>query len=222
MASRFRDIRYAAITSNSWIALPCAGLLMCLAACGSAAPQAKPVAHTQGVPAGYTEFRDAGRGYSLAVPSSWTQINVQSPSAAAAFANLIKLDPKIATIYGTSFATFAKQDISLLAIAPGGGQSANMVVTPGNGTASAAQIASIYSSQVAPAYARYGAHVNSHQLVKLGGFPAMRISVIFVIGSVKRAETQFLWAVHSEGYVLTLAGPTAATTDEIAGTVRFS
>lgn len=223
MARHLHDVRDTVSSLKSWVAPPCAGILVCLAACGGTPPQAVPVAHAQGVPVGYAEFRDAGRGYSVAVPSSWIQINVQSPAAAAEFAKLLKQNPQFARVVGSDFPSLEKQQMSLLAVAPKGAD-ANMVVTSSgiSGTLSAAELGALYSSKVKPVYSRVGWRLESHQIATLDGYPDLRIQFGARFGSVLRMETQFMWGLKGKFYVLTISGAPAATTDEIAGTVRFT
>jgi hypothetical protein len=210
----------SATTRKSWAWLACGGLVCCVAACSTAPPQARPVTHAQGVPSGYTEFRDAGSGYSVAVPSSWTQINVQSPDAAAAFAKLVKLVPKIGSVYGNNVASLAQRKMSLLAVSRNN-ETANMIVTQGNGTASAAELTTLWSTVLQPSYSRVGFIVESHQLVVLDRYPALRIQITFAIRGRSVPETQFILGAHGEVYALTIANTSAATTNEIAGTLRL-
>jgi hypothetical protein len=197
-----------------------AGLVALLVACSSAPPQAKPVAHTQGVPAGYTEFRDSGRGYALAVPSSWIQINVQSPESAAAFAQLLKEKPQFTQVFGNSVSSLLKQNMSLAAVGPTGA-SLDMVVQAGSGTLTASQLGTLYSTVLQPAYSRSGLTVLSHQTASLDGYPALRVALTIVLGQASVLETQFVAGVRGNGYVLTIMNGTPALTSQIAGTVRF-
>jgi hypothetical protein len=200
-------------------ALCSAGLLALLAACSSnPPPQAQSVGHAQGIPADYTEFRDSGRGYALAVPSSWIQINVQSPDAAAAFAQAIKKRPQLTKVFGDNLASLAKQDMSLLAAGPAG-TGLDVVVGPGSGTMTAAQLGTLYS-KMQSAYSDAGIKVLSHQVSSLDGYPALRISATYVSGKVLR-ETQFVVGVHGDLFVLTIVDATPTLISQIAGTVRF-
>jgi len=199
--------------------LCCAGLVAVLAACSSAPPQAKPVGHSSGIPAGYSEFRDSGRGYALAVPSSWIQINVQSPQAAAAFAQLLKEKPQFTKVFGGNLSSMVKQNMSLLAVGPTG-VGLNMVVEPGAGTLTAAQLGTVYSTELQPAYSRLGMQVLSHQLASLDGHPALRVAITIALGTVVR-ETQFVTGVNGNIFVLTITNATPILTNQIASTVRF-
>jgi hypothetical protein len=211
--------RFPAVTVRARAALCCAGLLALLVACSSnPPPQAQPIGHASGIPAGYTEFRDPGRGYAIAVPSSWIQINVQSPGAAAAFAQVTKEKPQWAQVFGGSLASLAKQNMSLLAVGPSG-TGLDVVVEPGSGTITAAQLGTLYS-QMQSTYSEAGMKVLSHQLSSLDGYPALRISATYVFGKVLR-ETQFIAGVHGNGFALTILGATPALTSQIAGTFRF-
>jgi hypothetical protein len=220
MASHVRGTRFSAVMVRARAALCSAGLLAIFVACSSSAPpQAKPVGHARGIPAGYSEFRDSGRGYALAVPSSWIQINVQSPDAAAVFAQLAKKKPQFTQIFGDSLASLVKQNMSLLAIGPAG-TAVNMVVTPGSGTITAAQLGTVYSTELQPTYSRLGIKVLSHQVSSLDGYPALRVSITTVVGKVVH-ETQFVTGVDGNGFVLTITGATPTLINQIAGTVRF-
>lgn len=106
------------------------GVLLAVCACGSSTPPKQAVRVTQvtGVPKGYSEFRDSARGYSIALPSAWFQINLQSPQAAALFDRMRKADPKLAAAAGgQNLLTLQKENMSLFAVAPGGA-GANMIV----------------------------------------------------------------------------------------------
>jgi hypothetical protein len=221
MASHVRATRFSAVMVRARAALCSVGLLAILVACsGNAPPQAKPVGHARGIPAGFSEFRDSGRGYELAVPSSWIQINVQSPDAAAVFAQVLKKKPQLTQVFGDSLASLEKQDVSLLAIGPAG-TGVNMVVTPGgSGTLTAAQLGTVYSTEVLPNYSRAGIKVLSHQVSSLDGYPALRLSTTAVLGKVFH-ETQFLAGVHGKNFVLTITDAAPTLINQIAGTVRF-
>jgi PsbP len=196
-----------------------AALVCCVAACSSSPSQATKVTHGQGVPAGYSEFQDKARGYSLSLPSSWTQINVQSPGAAAIFNSAVKRDPKFAAEFGDNLAAMAKENMSLLAIGQSG-ENANMVVTTASGTATSSQLASVYPS-LASSYERAGMNVVGHQLIHIDGYPALRVLVSLTISGSELPETQFVLEVHSRAYVLTVTKTPAATTSKIASTLRF-
>jgi hypothetical protein len=191
-----------------------------LVSCSSCPPQAKPVARAPGVPASYSEFRDSGRGYALAVPSSWIQINVQSPEATASFAQLIKAEPQFTQVFGNNLSALIKQNMSLLAVGPTGA-SANMVVEPGSGTLTAAQLGTLYAAVLRPAYARSGIKVLSHQVASLDGYPALRTSVTIVFRKAALHQTQFFIGVRTNDFVLTISAATPALINKIAGTVRF-
>lgn len=213
--------RFSAVSVRARAALCAAGLLGLLVACSSSAPpQAKPVAHASSVPAGFSEFRDPGRGYSIAVPSSWIQINVQSSNASTMFAKLLKQEPKFAQVFGSSLTSLAQQDMSLLAVGPAG-TAANMVVTSGSGTLTAAQLGTVYSTELQPTYARAGIKVLSHQAATLDGYPALRVSITIAFSGKTVPETQFVAGVHNNAYVLTITGATPTLTNQIKGTVRF-
>lgn len=222
MVSDARGIRFSAVLVRCRAVLCCAGLLALLVSCSSSPPQAKPLAHPSGVPAGYTEFLDSARGYSMAVPSSWVQINVQSAGATAAFAQLLKEKPQFAQVFGNNLASLAKQNLSLLAIGPGD-TVASMVVEQGSGsqTLTAAQLETLYSDEIQPAYARAGFKVLGHQTAGLDGDPALRISIVLTVGTISRHETQFIVGAQDNVYTLTIAQATPTLTNTIAGTVRF-
>jgi hypothetical protein len=220
MASRIRAWRPSAVRARTRAALCCVSLLVLLAACSSAPPQAKPVAHSSGVPADFTEFRDSGRGYTIAVPASWIQVNVQSSSASAEFAQLLKEKPQFAKVFGTNLASLAKQRMSLLAVGPTG-SSVNMIVQPGSGTMTATQLATSYSADLAPAYSRSGIKVLGHQMATMDGYPDLRVAITISFGKLVLHETQFIAGVHGKIFILTVSQAKSALTDQIAGTVRF-
>jgi len=200
------------------LALLGAVLVSCVVACTSAPSQATKVANAHGVPTGYSEFQDKARGYSLALPSAWTQIGIQSPDAAAIFNAAVKRDPKFATEFG-SIATMAKENMSLLAIGQSG-ENANMVVTGGSGTATSAQLAALYPT-LASSYARVGMDVKAHQMIKIDGYPAIRVQISLDFAGKQLLETQFVLEVNSRAYILTVTEAPAVTASEIASTLRF-
>jgi len=219
MVSRVRGGRFSAVVISS-LAACLTALLGVLASCGGSPQQAKPVARASGIPASYSEFRDSGRGYALAVPSSWIQINVQSPEATASFAQLIKAKPQFTQVFGNNLSSLIKQNMSLLAVGPTGA-SVNMVVDKGSGTITAAQLGTLYSTVLQPAYARSGIKVLSHQVASLGGHPALRASITIAFGKAALPETQFFVGVRSNDFVLTISNAPPTLIKEIAGTVRF-
>jgi len=198
-----------------------AGLLALLVACSSnPPPQARPVGHARGIPVGYSQFRDSGRGYALAVPSSWIQIDVQSPEAAAAFAQVIKEEPQLTRVFGDNLASLAKQEMSLLAVGSAGtGLDVVVEPGPGSGTMTAAQLGTLYS-EAQSTYSDAGMKVLSHQVSSLDGYPALRISIMDVSGKDLR-ETQFVAGVNGNVFALTIFGATPTLISQIAGTVRF-
>jgi len=210
---------FARQLSKLRLALLGAVLISCIAACSGTPPQATKVTHAQGVPAGYSEFQDSARGYSLALPSSWTQINVQTPGAAAVFNAIVKKDPKFEAEFGDNLAAMAKENMSLLAIGPGG-ENANMVVTSAGGTYTSAQLASVYPV-LASNYKRLGMDVQAHSLIRVDGYAALRVQLIVALDGIRLPETQFVLEVHSWAYVLTVTKTPAATTSEIIGTLRL-
>ncbi len=194
-------------------------LLTGVAACGTSPSQATKVTHASGVPSGYSEFQDRARGYSLALPSSWTQINVQGPDAATIFSTVEKKNPKLKAEFGNSLAAMAKENMSLLAVGQGG-ENANMIVTSASGTATSAQLSAIYPS-LASSYANAGMDVLGHQLITVDKHPALRIMVSITVSGTKLSETQFVLEVNSRAYILTITKVAAATSNEIASTLRF-
>jgi hypothetical protein len=219
MASRVRGCQLLAVMAGARAALCSVGLLALLAACSSAPPQAQRVAHASGVPVGFTEFRDSGRGYAIAVPASWIQVNVQSAKAAAIFAKVVKEKPQLAKLFGSNLASLAARNVSLLAIGPTGAN-ANMIVGPGSGTLTAKQLDKAYSVDLSD-YSRSGVKVLSHQIASLDGIPDLRIAITFNIGKVVLRETQFIAGVHGRAFILTISQATPTLTNQIAGTVRF-
>jgi hypothetical protein len=146
--------------------------------------------------------------------------NVQSPEATASFAQLIKAKPQFTQVFGSNLSSLIRQDMSQLAVGPTGA-SANMVVEPGSGTMTAAQLGTLYSTVLQPAYARSGIKVLSHQMASLDGYPALRTSITIVFRSAALPETQFFVGVRNNDFVLTISDATPALINEIAGTVRF-
>jgi photosystem II reaction center protein PsbP len=208
--------------------LPCAGigLLGFLAAgCGSSSPPPNQAARVttpqRGVPSGYTEFRDSARGYSIAVPSTWIQVNVRSPQAAAVLARVAKEDPKAAAALGGSLGQMQKEDMSLLAAAADGAGANMIATTSGAESYSRAQMSSLLPS-ILGQYARLGATVSGHQLVTVDGDPALRFEVSIALKGRTVRETQFVIITGGWAYTLTLDETTAATTAEIVSTLRFS
>jgi hypothetical protein len=204
----------------------CAGLgviALLGAACGSSAPPKQAVQLTtpqRGVPSGYTEFRDSVRGYSIALPSTWVQINVQSAQAAAVFARALRADPKIAAVFGANLVTLQKENMSLLAVAPSGA-GANMIAnTSVDENLSEVQLAALVPTVVAE-YARAGMSVSGHKLVTVDGHPAIRFQTSITLKGHTVHETQFVLVTGGWSYALTIDQASAGTTAEIVSTLRF-
>jgi PsbP len=209
------------------LVLPGAGLcaiILLATACGASTPAKQAVQVTtpqHGVPSGYTEFRDSASGYSIALPSSWIQINVQSPQAAALFARVLKDDPKVSAALGGSLATMQKEDMSLLAVAPDGA-GANMIAhTSAAESLSRAQLASLVPTFLAE-YGRAGMNVSAHEVVAVDGHPALRFQVSITLKGRTVHETQFVVITGGWDYTLTTDQVGASTTAEIVSTLRFS
>jgi PsbP len=209
------------------LVLPAAGLgvIMLLAtACGASAPPKQAVQVTtpqHGVPSGYTQFRDSARGYSIALPSSWIQINVQSPQAGNLFARALKDDPKAAAALGGSLATMQKENMSLLAVAADGAGANMIVTTSAVESPSRAQIASLVPTFLSE-YARVGMIVSAHEVVTVDGHPALRFQASITMKGRTVRETQFVVITGGWDYTLTTDQVGAPTVAEIVSTVRFS
>ncbi len=199
-------------------------IVLLAAACGSSAPpkQAEQVNTPQrGVPTGYTEFRDSARGYSIAVPSGWVQINVQSPQAVSLFAHVLKEDPKISATFGGNLAAMQKENMSLLAVAPDGA-GANMIASSSiDENLSRTQLASLVPDFLSE-YSRAGMNVSAHELVTVDGHPAIRFQTSITLKGRTVYETQIVVITNGWDYTLTIDQANAATTDEIVSTLRFT
>jgi hypothetical protein len=200
------------------------GVLLAVCACGSSAPPKQAVRVTQatGVPQGYSEFRDSARGYSIALPSAWFQINVQGPQAATLFDRMRKADPKLAAAAGgTSLLTLQKEHMSLFAVAASGA-GANMIVSSSLAESMTKAQLAAEVPDVLTEYARAGVVVISHQIVTVAGVPAIRTQISITALGHTVPETQLILVAGGRSYTLTLDKVNAATAAEIISTLRFS
>ncbi len=124
------------------------------------------------VPAGYTGFTEATSRFSVAVPSSWRQVDPSSPGAAQALQDLAKSNPALGSML--SGGDLAAEGIKFLAVDQAGA-SANVVVKPALG-AKDSDLPQLLEELKAQ-YRDLGATLTGNETVKLAGHDVLKLSI---------------------------------------------
>lgn len=175
-------------------------------------PTTTPVAP---VPAGYTGFTSAPFRFSLAVPSSWRQVDPASPGANQALRDIVSTNPALgAAIGGADLATLG---IRFLASDPASGDSVNVVAKPAIGLRDS-DLPELVPDLKAE-YAKLNATVLSTRSERLSGHDAIRVTIDLRLAQGTLRQVQYLIAANDFIYFLTLSGTSSAFTT-IAETLR--
>jgi len=181
-------------------------------------------ANTASTPPGYQSFVDQADRFSLAVPSTWREIDPSSPGAAKAFQDLQNLNPKLKSAFGgTDLATLVASGMKFLSIEPtfqgDFASNVNVLVHSALGIRDS-DLAQI-QSQAAAEYAKVGATVSSTSTVTFAGHEALREGVQFPAAAGTGnliPEVQYYVGANDLLYVFTLSG-TAPDLTTIATTI---
>ena len=174
-------------------------------------------------PSGFTSFRDQAEHFSIAVPSSWTEVNPESPSSIAAFTEVEQNNPDLEPVAGSA-STLVARGMRFLAIdaASPGSQPSTITVTseanPGFQDNEFSQLADALPSE----YAKLGATILNSNTVSLPGGQALQVSVQLPLtndlgNQTILNETQYYFVSSDFIYVLTGSGPAITS---IAATFR--
>jgi hypothetical protein len=174
-------------------------------------------------PSGFTSFRDQADHFSIAVPSSWTEVNPESATSIAAFTEVEQNNPDLEPVVGSA-STLVARGMRFLAIdtASPDSQPSTITVTteanPGFQDNEFSQLAAALPSE----YAKLGATILSSNTVSLPGGQALQVSVQLPLtddsgNQTILNETQYYFVSSDFIYVLTGSGPAIAT---IAATFR--
>ena len=178
---------------------------------------------TTSTPPGYTSFVDRAEHFSIAVPSSWTEINPESPSSIAAYEQVEQNNPNLKAIIGSP-STFDAKGMRFLAIetTSRGSQAAAISVAaradPGFDEDEFSQLA----AQLPAEFAKFGATMLGSSTVSLPGGRALKVSVELPLTNdlgdkTTLDETQYYLGSTNLVYVITGTGPGITT---IASTFR--
>jgi hypothetical protein len=179
---------------------------------------------TANTPAGYTSFVDRADHFSIAVPSSWTEVSPESQNSIAAFNEVEQNNPNLKAIIGSP-STLEAKGMRFLAIASASheGQPDTINVTaradPGFRDSEFSQLA----AQLPAEYAKFGATILGSSTVSLQAGEALRVSLELPLtndlgNQTTLDETQYYLGSSNFIYVITGTGPDLTT---IASTFRM-
>jgi hypothetical protein len=187
-----------------------------------------PSSPTSAVPAGYVEFVDRESQFSIAVPSSWHQVNPSSPGASQVISSLVAANPRLKSVLGSAASLaadgmkFLAVDASSIARVP----SINVIVQPALGTTDS-DLPKLLN-EVKSEYAKIGATLTSNSYVQLAGHTALHAAIVLhektsTGVTLDVPENQYLLFANDFGYNLTLAArsprfATILTTFEVSTT----
>jgi hypothetical protein len=179
---------------------------------------------TTSTPPDYTSFVDRADHFSISVPSSWTEVNPESPGSIAAFEQVEQNNPNLKAIIGSPSSLEAK-GMRFLAIDTANQQTsepATISVTaegdPGFQDSEFSQLA----AQLPAEYAKFGATMLGSSTVSLPAGEALKISLDLPLtddlgNQTTIDETQYYLGSNDFIYVITGTGPGLTT---IASTFR--
>jgi len=195
----------------------------------SNAPGSIAVAGTNAAdtPQGYQTFVDQPDRFSLAVPSTWREINPSSPGAADAFQAIQDQNPNLkSALGGTNLATMAASGMKFFSMEPSpeGGFASNINVVVHSALGIKDSDLGELQREAATEYAKAGATVSSTSTVALAGHKALRETIQFTMknpsgNSILVPEVQYFVGANDLLYVITLSG-TAPDLDTVATTFQ--
>ena len=209
------------------VAVAVAGVLILTGRTSPAASNSNNLAvsgpKTASTPAGYTSFVDSADRFSIAVPSSWTEVNPESAGSIAAFEQVEQNNPNLKAIIGSPSSLEAK-GMRFLAIdtADQESQPSTINVTaqadPGFQDSEFSQLV----AQLPAEFSKFGATMLGSSTVSLPGGEALRVSLDLPLtddlgNRTTLAETQYYLGSNDFIYVITGTGPGLTT---IASTFR--
>jgi hypothetical protein len=202
-----------ALLGRWWVWTACAAVVLLVVVAAGTFKAAPGKATKVGTAHGYTRFADRTDSFSIAVPSSWRQVNPSSPGAQAAFAQVMAASPSLKKAFGGGFAGLAASGIKFLAVDPDpadaatGSPTINVIVhpAPGSKDADLQQLASGIEAE----YQQLGLHTVDSATVELAGHRALRVHVAYTTSapdgsSTTVPETQYFVLANDFAYVVTL------------------
>lgn len=181
---------------------------------------ARPSLSASGTPAGYTNFTSAADRFRLAVPSSWRQIDMNSPGAQAAMNEVAQANPAYKSTFAQGALKMAESGMVLMAINPvpdasGFASNVNVVAKPAPGFSQSdlQQLAAVVPAQLA----RVGITVTGTSTATIGGQAAMRMAMTQTLNTPTGTqltvdETQYYVGANDFLFVITLSGDDPALT----------
>ncbi|MGH9126234.1 MAG: PsbP-related protein [Acidimicrobiales bacterium] len=171
------------------------------------------------LPAGYTNYVDAGDGFSIAVPTTWQQVNTASADAAAKLKQIVTKYPDLSSAY-SDLPTLVQTDVHFVAVddAATGSDAGNLNVVvrsePGITDSDLAQLLPALKSDLAQS----SITVSSSTTVTLGGHQVLEnVLSIPVKNSGVNRELQYVIGADNNLYLITCGG-TGAPYTTIAST----
>jgi hypothetical protein len=175
-----------------------------------------PATTTSSVPTGYTGFTDTADQFSVAVPTSWNQVDPSSPDAASALQRIVAANPKLQAAFGSGTASFVQAGTKFLAIdaTATGDFAPNLnIIAKSNAGLSDADLPQLLPD-LRTEFAKIGATITSTGTITLAGHQAMQLKLRFPINQLSGGktivdETQDYVAANDYLYILTFAGSSA-------------
>jgi hypothetical protein len=200
-------------------------VMVLVAACGGAGHTAAPTTPstiaavatttttTTSLPAGYSAFSDSADQFSIAVPTSWNQVNPASPGAAQALQTVVAANPSLKAAYGNGPASFVASNTKFLAFDVS--RTANFTPNINIIARTAPGIANSDLPSLLPGlrteYQKVGGTITASSQVPVAGLPAFQVNVHIPTtlpsgGKYTVVETQDYVVANGFFYVLTFAG----------------
>jgi len=159
---------------------------------------------------GFSVFSDHADSFTIAVPSSWSQIDLSSPGANAAMSEMLSKYPKIGSILRSGGVSNLQQlGMKFFAADPVSGSSMNIIVIPAVGSGDADLPTA--EGGIKSAYQKAGLTLLSTSTVSIAGHQALRFKIAFPAGgagsSSSITETQYFVLANDFAYTISAAGP---------------
>ncbi|HUO48153.1 MAG TPA: PsbP-related protein [Acidimicrobiales bacterium] len=207
--------RGSPVVKKWWFWAACALVVLLLVVVAAGVFSSPGKATKVGASNGYTQFADHTDSFSIAVPSSWRQVDPSSPGAEAAFQEMTTQNPSLRKAFGNGFSDVVSAGIKFLAVDPdpadvasGGSPTINVIVHPAPGSTDA-DLGRL-SSGITGEYQQLGLHLVDTSTVHLAGHRALRMHVGYTVtaadGSTSSVpETQYFVLANDFAYIITLA-----------------
>ncbi len=178
----------------------------------STTDRALPNGNSSSTPAGYQSFSDQTYHFTIAVPSTWKQIDPASPGAAAALKEVEQTNPNLRAVL-PDFSSLAAKGMKFMAVDPTAtdGFAPNMNVIAHAAVGYSDNDLGDIAGQMSQEYGKLGATVTSSQTTTLAGHKALKESLDVPLQtdsgrSITIHEVQYVLGGNDILYIITLSG----------------